>query len=272
MTKKILITGSGGFIGSFLKNHYAGQHTVFAPGHSVLDLTNKETVDTFFEKNNIDTVIHCALVGRDRINAVDPNLTMQNLEMFKNLWRNKHKFKKLINCGTGNELDTNTNIFDAREDELYEKLPAASYGYSKNLIARIIANTENFYNLRLFGVFHHTENPRRFFKLLKNSSEENPCIIFQNQYFDFLNLEDVVPMINTIMNNEAQHRDINMVYQEKYLLSEQAYMFADEHDISHKNIIVENKSDINFSGNGEKFASYNFNLKGLHDGFRKYKK
>jgi nucleoside-diphosphate-sugar epimerase len=272
MKKTILITGGNGFIGTFLRNYYTGTHTIFAPGHSVLDLTNGESVDKFFSRHNIDIVIHCALAGRDRINAVDHALANQNLEMFNNLWRNKDKFGKLINCGTGNEFDTGTNILNADETEFFNHLPRASYGYAKNVIARIIHSTKNFYNLRLFGVFHYTESPRRFFKLIFNATDEAPFRIFQNQYFDFLNLEDIVPMIDAIMYNNTDEQDLNMVYEKKYLQSELAYMFADIHSIPHSRIIVEHPSDIHFTGNGSKFARHNFVLQGLEAGFRKYKK
>lgn len=269
---KILVTGGTGFVGSFLCNHYTGIHTIFAPGHSVLDLTNGESVDNFFARNNIDVVIHCALVGRDRINAVDHNLATQNLEMFSNLWRNKHKFGKLINCGTGNEFDTSKNIFNADEHEFLNHLPKASYGYAKNIIARIIDTTPNFYNLRLFGVFHHTESPRRFFKLIFNATNDTPFRIFQDQYFDFINLEDIIPMIDSIIDGTSNSNNVNMVYVKKYLQSEMAKMFAEIHNIPLSRIIVEHASGIHFTGNGEKLAAHNFNLKGLEDGFRKYKK
>jgi dTDP-4-dehydrorhamnose reductase len=268
---KILITGGTGFVGSFLRNYYTGTHTIFAPGHSVLDLTNGESVDNFFSRNDIDVVIHCALAGRDRINAVDHNLTTQNLEMFSNLWRNKHKFGKLINCGTGNEFDTSKNIFNADETEFLNHLPKASYGYAKNMIARVINETPNFYNMRLFGVFHHTESPRRFFKLIYNATDSAPFRIFQDQYFDFMNLEDIVSMLDTMIAGKAKENSINMVYEQKYLQSELAKMFAEIHNIPQSRIIVEHASDIHFTGNGEKLARYNFALKGLEDGFRKYK-
>lgn len=272
MKKTILITGGNGFIGSFLRNRYTGVHNIFAPGHSVLDLTNGESVDKFFAQNSIDVVIHCALAGRDRINAVDPTLVTQNLEMFNNLWRNKHMFGKLINCGTGNEFDTSTNILAAEESEFYRHLPKASYGYAKNIIARIIDSTPEFYNLRLFGVFHHTESNKRFFKLIMNATDEAPFRIFQDQYFDFINLEDIPPMVDAIINDKALHSDINMVYMQKYLQSELAYMFADVHGIPRSRIIVEHAAQNQFTGDGSALDSYKFQFNGLTAGFQKYKK
>lgn len=263
----ILITGATGFVGGFLRQHYSKTHTVFAPGHSAMDLTNAQSVDRFFEKNKIDTVIHCALVGRDRINAVDSTVFVQNVEMFNNLWRNRKHFGRLINCGTGNEFDTSTNIDSAPESTLFDTMPVASYGTAKNVIARIINQTEDFYNLRFFGVFHHTENEKRFFKRLKNNGSIR---ISQDHYFDFVNLEDITPMMDIVMAGEAWHTDINIVYNDKHLLSEYAEMFVDAHGISKDSIVVEQRGENNFTGDGTAFASYNIPVKGLQDGFIKY--
>ncbi len=268
--KSILITGANGFIGSFLRNHYARSHTVYAPSHSVLDLTNGESVDKFFDQNSIDIVIHCALVGRDRINAIDQILTVQNLEMFTNLWRNRHRFEKLINMGTGNEFDTSKNIHIASEQELYNHLPKASYGYAKNLIARVIGNTPDFYNLRLFGVFHHTESEKRFFKRLFAATDQSPLRIFQDHYFDFVNLEDLVPVIDAIIDRQLNDYDLNIVYKQKHLLSEYAHMFADVHGISHSRIIVDHTGSNNFTGRGDLLDSLELPSKGLYQGFKQY--
>lgn len=268
--KSILITGANGFIGSFLRNYFALSHTVFAPSHSVLDLTNGESVDKFFDQNSIDIVVHCALVGRDRINAIDQILAVQNLEMFNNLWRNRTKFDRLINMGTGNEFDTSKNIHLAPEHELYNHLPKASYGYAKNLIARIIHSTPDFYNLRLFGVFHHTESEKRFFKRLFNATDSNPFRIFQDHYFDFVNLEDIVPVIDAIINKQLNEFDLNMVYKQKRLLSEHAHLFADVHGIPHNRIIVDHTSSNNFTGNSDLLDSLGLSCQGLIKGFQQY--
>jgi nucleoside-diphosphate-sugar epimerase len=267
----ILITGGNGFIGGYLRNYFGKEHVVYAPGHSVLDLTNAQTVNKFFDEYKIDVVIHCALAGRDKINAIDPQLAIQNLEMFNNLWRNRHKFSCLINCGTGNEFDTSTNIDNAPENILYNHLPMASYGYAKNVIARIVNSTPEFVNLRLFGVFHGTENQNRFFKRLINATDQSPFRIFQDHQFDFVNLEDVAIVMNAVLNKQVNDHDINIVYREKRLLSEHALLFAAIHGIPQSRIIVEHRGSNNFTGDSALFDSYNFELKGLEAGFRSYR-
>lgn len=269
--KTILITGGNGFIGSYLRNYFSRSHTVYAPGHSVLDLTNGQSVDKFFNEHKVDVVIHCALAGRDKINAVDHSLATQNLEMFSNLWRNRHKFTQMINMGTGNEFDTSTNINCAPESELYNHLPIASYGYAKNLIARIVNSTPGFINLRLFGIFHHTENQNRFFKRLVNATDESPFRIFQDHQFDFVNIADLATIIDSALNGQLNAHDINVVYKQKRLLSEHAQLFAEIHGIPQSRIIVEHRGSNNFTGDSSVLDSYNLPLVGLEEGFKNYR-
>lgn len=265
---KILITGANGFIGGYLRDHLSKQHQVYAPGRSLLDLTNYHSVNTFFETNEVDVVVHCALIGRNNTNSVDDALAIGNMNMFTNLYRNRHRFGKLINMGTGNEFDTTVNNRDAVEETLYNRMPIASYGYAKNMIARCIADTDNMFNMRLFGVFGRKEAPQRFFKRLKNA--EDNFHIFQDCYFDFFWVEDLYPVVDAIINGDIVYRDFNCVYKEKYLMSELAEQFADIHGIDRELIKVDARSLVNFSGNPSKLHSLGLKLQGLEAGLRSY--
>lgn len=267
--KTILITGGRGFIGSYLKSHYKDQYTVYAPERSRLDFTNAASVNHFFDTHQVDIVIHTALVGRNNINGVDNVQAQQNIDMFVNLWRNRQKFGKLINMGTGNEFDTTTNIDHAIEDTLFEKMPIASYAYAKNIVARICRTTDHFTNLRLFGVFHNSENSVRYFRRLKNSQAN--FHIFQDQYFDFFNLDDLPLVIDTVINGQNPFNDLNVAYQNKYLLSEMATQFADMHGIEQNKIVVDDTGVNNFTADTTKLASLNITFNGLIAGFKLYK-
>jgi nucleoside-diphosphate-sugar epimerase len=245
-------------------------HAVLAPGRSHLDLTNAESVDDFFRKNHVDYVIHCALQGRNNLSGIDDALCMSNVRMFHNLWRNRSRFKRLINMGTGNEFDTTTNIDRAPETTLFERMPAASYGLAKNLIARTIYETPYFYNLRLFGVFHYSEQPKRFFRRLME--EPGEFHIYQDHEFDFVNLEDVVPMIDCVLGSDVIHSDINICYPKKLRLSEYARYFCDIHGLDADRVVVDGESQHNFTGDSQRFMSYQFDLKGLEAGLRAYPK
>jgi nucleoside-diphosphate-sugar epimerase len=269
MTKKnILITGGAGFIGTYLRNHYQNTHTVYAPERSRLDLTNAASVDSFFSSNRVDVVIHTALIGRNNINGVDPQQAEQNIAMFVNLWRNRHRFEQFINMGTGNEFDTTTNIDCASEDRLFNHLPMSSYAYAKNIVARICRETENFTNLRLFGVFHHSEQPVRFFRRVFLATQ--PIHIFQDHQFDYFNLDDFPAVIDTVINRENPYNDINIAYKEKYLLSELAGEFMAYHKKPRDLLIVDAQGNNNFTGDTTRLDSLNLKLQGLAAGFVQY--
>ena len=264
--KTIFITGGNGFMGSYLKEYYSQHYNVLAPSHSELELTNLDRVSRFFDTYKIDVVIHTALAGRDNIYGINHAEEQQNLAMFMNIWRNRHKFGQFINAGTGNEFDTTQNIDCASEELLFERMPLASYAYAKNIIARTCKTTENFTNLRFFGVFHHTEKPVRFFRRLYLA--EKPIHIFQDHYFDYINLADIPTVVDAVMTG-VEWDDINIAYPKKYKLSELARNFLDSHGLTTE-VIVDALSQNNFTGNTAKLDSLNLPLRGLEAGLALY--
>ena len=71
--KKILLTGSGGFIGkNILESYLSKQYVICAPRSKELDLLDTEAVDSYFKDKNFDAVIHGALKPGHR-NAKDPS-------------------------------------------------------------------------------------------------------------------------------------------------------------------------------------------------------
>jgi nucleoside-diphosphate-sugar epimerase len=264
--KTIFITGGGGFMGSYLKEYYSKNYTVLAPSHSELELTNFDRVSRFFDTYNIDTVVHTALAGRDNIYGIDYTHEQQNLAMFMNIWRNRHKFKQFINAGTGNEFDTTTNVDVAPEELLFDRMPMASYAYAKNIVARTCKTTENFTNLRFFGVFHYTEKPVRFFR--RCYLAEKPIHIFQDHYFDYINLADIPVVMDAVMEG-IEWDDINVAYTEKFRLSQLARNFLDSHNIK-TDVVVDTIGLNNFTGDTTKLDSLNLPLKGLQAGLALY--
>jgi nucleoside-diphosphate-sugar epimerase len=267
MKKTVLITGSSGFVGGFLAQNLS-HYNLLCPTKTQLDLRDLNQVTELFKYYSIDTVVHCALSGRECLQSTEPVYISDGLEMFRNLWNNKHRFKKFINLGTAYECDLTKNNKLISEQEFLNHLPTTSYGLAKNITARIIKETENFYNLRLFGNFHETESNRRFFKKVIHDRQ---VIIENDQFIDYIYMADILPVVECIINNQLPYREINMVYEKKYRLSEMAYMLCDILDIDKNKISISGYNGNDLTGNADRLSSLNLKLIGLEKGMGRYK-
>lgn len=269
MTKKLAILGSNGVIGKFL-SRVLESYSVTAINRLQLDLLNFHQVTDYFNNNYYDVVINCAASVDSNIGA-PLSVASNNLSMFSNIYHVRHKFGRLIQLCSGAAFDRARSINCAKEEDIFLCNPCDAYGLSKNITSRICLTTDNFYTIRLFGVFYHTENKHR---LLPKIISGQPLII-QNRYFDYFYLEDLIPVINYYINAvNPTHKDINLVYPEKILLSKFVRLFCEIHNInqSHIEIVDQNIVDThNYTGSAEKYCNLNLPNIGIESGMKKYK-
>ena len=263
----ILITGGSGFLAGHLTAYLKDHHTVIAPNRVELDCLDKQSVDTFFQQHSIDIVIHTALTGRENLFSSDPQYLVDSLLMWRNIYDNRHRYAQLIQFGSAYELDLAVPNVNATLADVRNTLPKYSYGYAKNIIARICADTENFYTLRLFGNFHYTEKDFRFFKKLYTADN---FVINEDKYFDYFYLKDVLKVVKFVIDERPPARDINLVYKEKYTLSDQVDMFS---KINQLTTSIEVKaSGVPITGDHSILYSFGIELDGLAAGFAEYGK
>lgn len=225
----LLITGGSGFIGRNLVEYYSQKHTVLAPSHAELDLLDEDKVRDFLLAHAIDVVVHGATKPGHR-NADDPtNLVYSNTRMYFNLARSSHLFGKLIFLGSGAIYDMRHYRPKMAEEYFDEHVPADEHGFSKYIIASHMAHLDNAVELRLFGVFGKYEDYaiRFISNAICKTLFDLPVALRQNRYFDYLYINDLGPIIDFFMENEAEHKAYNVTPDQAVDLYSLAEMVVD---------------------------------------------
>jgi nucleoside-diphosphate-sugar epimerase len=236
MDTKILITGANGYIGSTLCKELT-EFTITQLTREVVDLTDRESVDAWFKGKNFDTVIHCATVGGSRLQQDEGSVVHKNLSMFYNLLRNKKHYKKLISIGSGAEFDRATKITPLWSESKY---PTDPYGLSKSIINKLIEQTQQFYNLRVYAVFDENELSTRFIKSSITRYINNEAIeIHQDRALDFFYMKDFVEVVKYYIQSKNPPKVLDCSYRQKYYLKDVAELI-NKLD-SHKVDIIFNK-------------------------------
>ncbi len=214
---KILLTGVNGFVGKNIYEKLRNEYDFLAPTRLELDLTDGKKVDDFFNKNKIDVVIHAAIVGGSTAAEQVDSALSQNLRMFFNIVRNKHKFGKMINLGSGAEYDKSKSIVDVKESDFDKNIPVDDYGFFKYICSKYIEGQDDIVSLRIFGLFGKHEDYR--YRFISNAICQNlaglPITISQNVYFTYVYIDDFVKIVDFFINHEAKYKFYNIGNGEK---------------------------------------------------------
>jgi GDP-L-fucose synthase len=183
---KILITGANGYIGKFLHHELKNIYQVDSITRKDVDLTDSIQVHNFFKDKYYDVVIHCAIEGGHRLIKDTIKVLDNNLKMYYNLLDYKLHYNKFITFGSGAEIHS----------------PEKPYGMSKNIISQSIFEKNNFYNIRLYGVFDENELNSRFIKsnIIRYINKE-PMHIHQNRFMDFFYIQDLLKVVEYYIDN-----------------------------------------------------------------------
>lgn len=200
---RVCVLGANGFVG---KNLLRDTGWVGVTRRD-LDLTDQRAVQQYFESNEYDVVIHCAVVGGSRLEKDGGDVLWKNLLTFENVAR---VFRgKLLYFSSGASLRGNP--------------PTDPYGLSKWLIDRRIETIPDAYSLRIWGCYGPGELPTRFSAVCKR---EGHVVIDRDRYFDFIDVEDVRTIVGEYVRGERNDKECNLVYPEKLLLSQWAERFG----------------------------------------------
>lgn len=271
--KTVLITGSGGFIGSNLKEALFKKYNLLSPRSFELDLCDKEKVREYFKNNEIDFIIHCASTGGVRGVEDSSEVIEKNLLMVDNLLESKKDETKMILFGSGAMYDRFRELHKVSEEEIGENIPKELYGRAKMLISQKIEKRDDVVCLNIFGCYGKNEKPSRFpsYAISQNLKKEK-IEINQNVVFDYLYIDDLIKIIEFLLLNKTKYKIFNVTPDKSISLVEIAEIVNKISDFKSEIIIKEPKMNFEYTGDNQRlreilpdfeFTSYEKGLREL---------
>ena len=209
--KKILLTGSTGFIGSELLKNLSNYNKVYITlrRKNKIKLDNKNIIKIYFKsyknlnhkfkKLKIDTVIHCAthyvkshkfedIKKFSDSNILFGNIILENLKIMR--------VKKFVNFSTIWEN------FDGKKDNYYNLYSTYKASFVKIISFYKKKNRDiKFLNLVISDTFGLRDKRKKIVNLLKTNYKRNLItkIVSKNLYINLLNVKDIVNAIELIL-------------------------------------------------------------------------
>jgi nucleoside-diphosphate-sugar epimerase len=230
------------------------------------DCNDLVALKKFVTHNHVDKIIHSAARGGRR-NKIDTQATLiNNVTITSNIL--KFDLPTILFC-SGAIYNRENSIDSAKENSSTSSFPSDYYGQSKfisNLIAR---DNQNCISLRFFNVFGKSEGLDRFITYNINQYlAHKPMVIFSDFLMDFFFVKDVLPIIYLWLKQDFIPKEMNLVYNEKYFLSEICGLINRLSDYKVPITIQENSQSNSYTGDGTLLESLKLPLLGLQNGMQ----
>ena len=211
MSKTILMTGAGGFIGRNLKPFLEENgFDVIAPKSKSYDFTDAKTVADLAATYQPDLFILAGFYGISDPKNIPADAEEKNLKIFANFLKAAGG-KTIFTFGSGAEFDKSRPVKKAKESDLGRAVPKDNYGRAKYALSQEIKKHSNVYNLRLFGVYGPGEFDSRFIThASKCNLARKPITIRQDVVFDYIPSQDLCRIVLAFINKPPKARFINI--------------------------------------------------------------
>lgn len=209
----LLLTGGSGFIGRNIRESFlSDKYRLLSPTSKELNLSDEKSVDAYFRDHQIDVVIHAAVKPGHRNARDHSNVFYTNTRMFFNLERHKEKYGKMLVLGSGAIYDNRYYRPKMKEEEWTDFIPSDEHGYCKYVCEKVIAHSINIYDLRIFGIFGKYEDYaiRFISNAICKTLFDLPITIKQNRKFDYLYIDDLMPVLDWFIENSPNFTSYNI--------------------------------------------------------------
>ena len=155
-------------------------------------------------------MLNAAATGVSREQNQD--VLKNNLLIFSNLLRQNKSYAKFIQCGSGAEYDKSRPLKKIKETAWGETIPHDDYGLGKYLASQISSQHSKVLILRFFGLFGEYENFKQRFisQNIINYITKKDLAINQNCYFDFLDILDLMPILDWFFTHKHKYQAYNI--------------------------------------------------------------
>lgn len=252
--KKILITGSRGFIGNNLVKNLREEYELSTPTSRELNLLDDVGIIKYLSVNHFDVIIHSANRNNTRFNISQYDSLDGNLRMFFNLQRCRQLYGKMIYFGSGAEYDNRHYIPMMKEEYFDQFVPADPYGFSKYIMAKSCKKDDNIYELCLFGVYgKYEEWERRFISnAICRALKGMDITIQKNVRFDYLWIDDLIEILKWFIENEPNEKRYNVCRGESIDLYSLATIVKKTLGVNNSIIVGEDGWKPEYSGNNNR--------------------
>ena len=297
MTKKILITGAKGFLGSNVCKYFKQKgYTTYGIGHGGLSVEESQEIGLdYWKKDDIsitsilefnqtfDVIVHCGGSGSVGFSVEHPyddfkktvDGTLEVLEYMRLCNPNAHLIYPSSPAVQGECEDK-----PIKED--YIGKPASPYGYHKKIAEDLCQSYFEKYGLkisiiRLFSVYGQGLKKQLLWDAYHKIQQANKEVIFWgtgNETRDFIHIKDVLEIIEKIICKEDRFIIINGGTGIKYTIKDVVMMVR---DLVNKNVEIKFNNKVNignpiyYCADTKKLKNYGINPKiSFEDGLKEF--
>ncbi len=257
--KKILMTGSTGFIGSNVLDVLSkcNEYEILTPHRNDLNLKDEKEVVSFLKNNNFDVIVHFAnpTPSKNKLDSFE-TLTEDSLRMFLNFYNHSDLYSKMIYTGSGAEYDKSIDIDYVSEKDCFRSIPSDTYGFSKLLLNLLAEKSENIYNFRIFGCYGPGDAATKFIThcirsviLKKNITIRKDCL------FDYLHVYDFARYIKWGIDNTPFYHNYNVSSGTPILLSDIAKIVINKMNTNIGLELLSEERNFTYTGSNERIIS-----------------